>query len=250
MKKFLCSFYMWGWQSLRVCAALLLCLWGVCFYLVLDNSIRSDLPKFEDNKYICGKMAGVTYEFLSDYAVFWPEYEGRSSWEVGFIHNKRGCDEKLKSLDLLLAWPSLKPGVGYFSQGLRFEGLVVGMDPLRKNKTDLNSLKAHYLNSTPAATLKNVSFSSSLKLFYVEGVDHILKKEKKAYFWSGETDRIGYVGYCIWSAREGRYYTCRISYLLHENVLIEIKFTPEKLVLWREIVTAVNDFIEQNKKVG
>lgn len=41
--------------------------------------------------------------------LFWAEYEGKSSWKVGFIDNKKGCDANLTLLTLEMLWPSMKP---------------------------------------------------------------------------------------------------------------------------------------------
>ncbi|CAG8864072.1 hypothetical protein PS627_00847 [Pseudomonas fluorescens] len=250
MKKLLCGVYTVVWQGLRVCAALLLCWWGGCVYWAIDESVRHDTPKVEHDPYMCGKISGVTYEFPREYGAFWPEYEGKSSWEAGFTKNKKGCEANFRSVTLTMSWPELLADNNsrIFTQGLSYEGLQVSLEPIERPRPDLRPLLNYYLKDTPAASLHGVRFISALGLNHLEGVDYMFKVSRKSYYWSDENGAVKYVGYCIWSEREQRYYSCKFSYVLSGNIFVEVQFTPEKLNVWADIVSAVDTLVKGSIK--
>jgi hypothetical protein len=125
---------------------------------------------------VCGKLNGHVIEVSRDYFAFWPEYEGKSSWEKGFIHNKKGCDANLVSVPMVMTWPGMLPAnhTTYFVQALEFEGLSLKLVPLGRPSEDMRYLLESYLEGTPRERKENVVFDEGVDLLYVDGMTGFL----------------------------------------------------------------------------
>lgn len=86
--------YVTVWQSLRLVAFICLSIFSFLVALVLyvaGNAPDQPLPEPDGRPgIVCGRMANVTVEISRRYVIFWPEYEGKSSWEDGFFLIKKG----------------------------------------------------------------------------------------------------------------------------------------------------------------
>ncbi|MDZ5436300.1 hypothetical protein T3H00_26995 [Pseudomonas fluorescens] len=199
----------------------------------------------------CGKLNGHVIEVPRKYIAFWPEYEGKSSWEKGFIHNKKGCDANLTSLPMVMTWPGMMPAnhTIYFVQALRFEGLSVTLQPLRRPNSDMRYLLEFFLSKTPEHWKENVRLDTDLGLFYVNGKDRIFSDGMNRYYWLNSGDEVPIVFECLWLPREHRLYTCEGRYVLKDiDTLVRISFTPEKITEWRSILNSVNLFVASKVK--
>lgn len=195
---------------------------------------------------VCGKLNGHVIEVSRKYIVFWPEYEGKSSWEKGFIHNKEGCDANLVSLPMIMTWPGMTPAnhTTYFLQNPEFEGLGIHLEPLTRPNGDLRYRLERYLEKTSSEDAKRVSFLSELGLYFVRGNDRTFTQNLNGYYWYEEGGEVPIVFECLWSGPEYRYYVCEGAFVSVEaESLVEITFTPEKLQEWKEIVVATKNFI-------
>lgn len=218
----------------------LLFLVGVMFFYCysIGVSLAEDM--------VCGKLNGHVIKVSRKYSAFWPEYEGKSSWENGFIHNKKGCDASLVSLQMVMTWPEMMPAnhTTYFVQALEFEGLGVKLEPLRRPNNDMRYALDFFLWRTPAQWKEHVRFDEDLGLLYVDGNDRVFTESLNRYYWLESGGEISIVFECLWLARENRLYTCEGRYVLEEiGALVSVDFTPEKMKAWREIVGAVRAFV-------
>lgn len=200
---------------------------------------------------VCGKLNGYVIEVSRKYSAFWPEYEGKSSWGNGFIHNKKGCDASLVSLPMVMTWPEMLPAnhTTYFVQALEFEGLGVKLEPLRRPSNDMRYALDFFLWRTPAQWREHVRFDEGLGLLYVDGNDRVFTESLNRYYWLESGDEISIVFECLWLARENRLYTCEGRYVLEEiGALVSVDFTPEKMKEWKEVVSAVRAFVVSKVK--
>jgi hypothetical protein len=195
---------------------------------------------------VCGKLNGHIIEFSRDYSMFWPEYEGKSSWEKGFTDNKQGCDASLTSVSIVMTWPQMMPAnrVTFFTQALQFEGLAVQLKPRSRIEVDFRPLLEHFLSATPAGWKEQVSFDNALGLFYVEGKNRIFSEYINKYYWLEVGGKIPVVVECKWLSKIGRLDFCEATYALNEiNALVDMRFTPEKIDQWESMIKAVEKFV-------
>jgi hypothetical protein len=195
---------------------------------------------------VCGKLSGHVIEVSREYFAFWPEYEGKSSWEKGFTNNKKGCGANLVSVPMVMTWPEMAPAnhVTYFEQALEFEGLSVTLRPRRVPGTNLRALLEFFLSSTPLEWKRRVRFDETLGLFYVDGNHRVFAGDISRYYWLEIDSEISVVIECLWLAREDRLYTCEASYILKEvEASAIIRFTPEKVKDWKVIIGMVEKFV-------
>lgn len=200
---------------------------------------------------VCGKLNGHVIEVSRKYSAFWPEYEGKSSWEQGFINNKKGCDASLESLSMVMTWPEMMPAnhTTYFVQALEFEGLSVKLEPLRRPSNDMRYALDFFLWRTSARWREHVQFDEGLGLLYVDGNDRVFTESLNRYYWLENRDEVSIVFECLWLARENRFYTCEGRYVLEEiDALVSVDFTPEKMKEWKEVVGAVRAFVVSKVK--
>jgi hypothetical protein len=195
---------------------------------------------------VCGQLNGHVIKVQREYIAFWAEYEGKSSWEKGFTNNKKGCGANLVSVPMIMTWPEMAPAnhVTYFKQALEFEGLSVSLGPFRRSGIDLRRTLEFFLSATPPQWIDLVRFDEGVGLYYVDGNDRVFDGRVNKYFWLETNGEISVVFECLWLTRENRLYTCEGSYVLKElGVLVDVRFTPEKMKDWSAIVRAVEKFV-------
>lgn len=212
-----------------------------CIYCSIGVSIADEM--------VCGKLNGYVVEVLRRYLHLPPEYEGKSAWEGGFIHNKTGCDADLVSLSMVMTWPEMMPAnrTAYLMRAHEFEGLSVHLEPLRRSNGDLRYRLERRLEKTSSEDVKKTIFLKELDLYFVRGNDRIFTESLNGYYWREEEGGVPIVFECLWSNLEKRFYTCEGTFAFAEvGSLVEVRFTPEKIKEWKEIVGAIKGFILLN----
>lgn len=250
IKVLLFRLYVIIWSLLRVGSVVLLLpvflafvYGGVEFW---QNRNRVYVPP---DPVVCGKMAGNVYEFQRQYFPFWPEYEGKSSLEPGFSNNKTGCDANLRSVFLAMTWPGLEPAEDrlFFEQGLEHEGLLVSISPIVAQEGDLPMLRKYWLSKIPKEAAAKIEYDVLLRLYRAEGFDLDWGYGRKIYLWSEKDGRITSITKCLWQPKEPSFYSCKMTFVVFESLLVEATFLPEKLGQWSKIKTALVQFLISRK---
>ncbi|MGJ7549156.1 hypothetical protein [Pseudomonas alloputida] len=246
--------YRFVWSVLRIFSGLLLLIPAIVFVAhIADRIERSTTSAYvPPGPIVCGKMAGMVYEFPRVYFPFWPEYEGKSSFDPDFINNKRGCDANLRSVFLAMAWPTLEPAKDrlIFEQGLEHEGLLVAISPIFAKEGDLRLGRDYLLSRLNHDVSKGFTYDNLLKLYLVEGGDKLLGGKRKRVYWSEDSGEITSVTECLWRPREPNFYTCEMTFVVFGQLYVKARMLPGKLVQWPQIRLALEVFINKSRKRG
>lgn len=239
------------WQALRLCAVVLLCLQMSCVAMGINmEDFKSDGPKVSVDKTVCGKISGIVYEFPRDYVIYWPEYEGKSSWEPGFIDNKKGCEDNFRSLYMAMTWPEMQPESFAKVTSFDFDGLSVALEPWRYGEGGLRRLLKSYLQRTPEEEIERAQYDGDLGLYFLRGVDALYPDQPEGFFWLEKDGRMQYIGHCSWVKRKSGFTRCYIKFLLPVGgAVVDVEFLWGRLGEWREIVSKVEDFVLRGIKV-
>ncbi|WP_230831512.1 hypothetical protein [Yersinia mollaretii] len=217
-----------------------------------------------DNRpgFVCGKFNGHVMEVPDSYIIYWAEYEGKSSWTPGFTKNKKGCDANFVSLPMIASWPEMQPGdkAKWYKQQLRFEGLTISVEPLRRPDKDITYMRDSYLRTEKNKIFDPVIYLDELELFFVKATRKLHRSERQdksdpywpywfdedisGYYWSETNGRIPVIFDCVWLPLEKRYFMCQALFVMPEiGALVEVMFTPEKLPQWKIIVNSTQEFL-------
>jgi len=250
-RKLLYRLYAVVWGALRVCASMLILMvalpagWGgwQAEYWRMREAEKVDAV-------VCGKISGEVYEFSRLYFPFWPEYEGKSSFDTGFVNNNKGCDANLISIFLSMTWPGLEPADDnlIFRQGLEHEGLLVAVSPITPRDGFLRRQLDFLLRSSPKGLIALAEHDDLSRLNRVEGRDAVFEHHKKLIYWEGDLTRLSSVGYCKWRPALPNYYSCEMTYLVSDNILVKVTMRPDKLEQWQDIRRSVDEFLSTSKK--
>lgn len=115
---------LWGFSKLLL---LLSVVWLLVAIVITPTWAPKKLKT--PNPMVCGKISGVVYELPRKYVIYWPEYEGKSSWEPGFTNNKKGCGANLVSLYMAMSWPEMQPVSYGEATSFSFDGISVAIEP-------------------------------------------------------------------------------------------------------------------------
>ncbi|WP_367394273.1 hypothetical protein [Pseudomonas sp. X4] len=251
IKRLFYCLYVLVWSSLRVCAAVLLL---VPVLAVIDMVWQGEpwnrRERITADPIVCGKLSGVVYEFPRSYFPFWPEYEGKSSFDSGFVNNKKGCDANLVSVFLSMTWPGLTPADDslIFRQGLEHEGLLVSYSPVVGRQGDLRNTLDSLMRSSSSGLVDLAKFDEGVGLYKVKGRHRVFEKDEQLFYWEGELDSLGSVGYCSWRPRKPHYYYCEMIYVFEGDVLVKVIMRPDKLMYWSQIKFSLERFLLNSKK--
>lgn len=250
--------YVAAWQLLRVGAAFLLLLFYLPFliagyfgaYSPEGVSETVQVEQRGDPEVVCGILSATTIELPRKYVVFWPEYEGKSSWEKGFASNKKGCGAKLVSLYISTSWPDFQPlsVLEAAAWGEKFPGLEITMTPIDRETDDMRFFLDGFLESEAhfENNYKSKQYDESLGLFFVDSNDSVIPEVMNRYYWSEVDAAIPIVFECK-RTRKGSIYICYGYFVLKEfDYFIELRFSPEKLLAWREVIKKTIYFIVLN----
>lgn len=251
LRKIVCWLFGCAWNALRVCSALLLSIYLVTvihgIWVAQPWLPRKSRP-FSPT--VCGKISGNVYEFSRLYFPFWPEYEGKSSFDPEFVNNIKGCDANLVSVFLSMTWPALKPADDslIFRQGLEHEGLLVAVKPITAREGDLRFWLDYNLRKSPPGILELAEHDTATDLYRVEVKDTVFEHHPKRLYWEGELRAPAAVGYCSWRPKIPNYYSCKMTFVVFDNVLVEVIMRPDKLREWVSIRREVESFLVNSIK--
>lgn len=239
----------WGlkfvWQSLRLLAVLLIFLWGWLFLKLFFEWAASPpaVPGFYD-PYTCGKISGYVLRYPKAYVKFWPEYEGKSSWEAGFIHNKKGCGANLRSLTMMMSWPEMQPVRFIVGAASDFKGLTVTIRPLLPIFKGMPRVLEASLGFLTPDQISRIKYRTELGLYHVRGYNNTSQSTYSDFYWGGRNGKEEYVIYCRWLEVSQKNSTCRMSFVIEElEAFSEVGFPPGQISLWRDFVVSTTSFI-------
>ena len=230
--------FKFSWQLLRVFAIVLVVLWGYVFVKMIIGWAVSPpaVPVFYD-PYVCGKISGYVLRYPRKYVMYWPEYEGKSSWEPGFINNKKGCGANLRSLTMIMSWPDMKPvgsSVGGSSGFTEMDITIRPLLPIFKGMSRVLEVSLRFL--TPDQR-NSAEYRDDLGLHHVRGYNNTSRNSYSDFYWGGQDGQIEYVISCNWLLLQQRNSTCEVRFMIPElEALSEVGFPPEKIKFWREFV--------------
>ncbi|WP_434518411.1 hypothetical protein [Pseudomonas sp. NFX1] len=232
------------WCVLRICSGVLLLALGGCivFGVVFSESWEVKGRRVVDPM-VCGKLSGLVYEFPREYMIYWPEYEGKSSWEPGFTENKKGCDANLVSLYMAMSWPEIKPVSFGEATSFSFTGVTTAIEPWVHGEAGLKKVLDVYLRATPVSVVEQATYDKHVELHHVEGVNSALPNHKEDYYWAQEGGRVKYVIACVRGYRGGESF-CSLKFLLADKrALVSLRFLRSQLKEWKRVASAVEGFI-------
>ena len=186
--------------------------------------------------------------FLEVMWFFGRSMRGKSSWEVGFSENKKGCNANFVALYMAMSLPELKPVSFHEATSLSFTGAKVGIQPWSYGEGGLRKTLDHYLKSTPENIIAQKVYDKDIGMNYVEGFDKYSRGGKQDFFWLEEEGRMRYVVYCIRGYR-GQASFCKFKYLLPgADVVVSLKILRSRLSEWKNIVALVDGFLLSAEK--
>lgn len=214
-------------------------------YLVsIDLLLEKNPPKM-----VCGRLSDRVIELSDEYLYFWPEYEGKSSWEPGFIDNEKGCDANLVSLNAEILWPSMEPSYtlelgpastpGYVSIGLKTrQGFESGLAWRLNYLLDRGQVPEHRRND----------FDESLGLYYVKHVAIPGTENSHDVYWARGPKGVPTLIECSRLVGIG-IYSCSHSWFFGERQpFITLNYAPELLPSWPQLEADIEEFINVHTK--
>lgn len=200
----------------------------------------------------CGKMSGNVIEVPRAYLFFWPEYEGKSSWEKDFNKNKKGCDANLTSIAVETFWPEMSPAGEYTLEDDKKVGHVrIAIQPApRLRDGDLSEVLSRVLDWASVRNSNHHIFKEKLGLFYARGIRSAQLELGNDIYWHKEEGGVDTVIECL-LLKDGVAYKCSQQfYSFKLNALVELDYKPELLRSWREVAESVKVFIGKLQKQG
>lgn len=233
------------WQLLRLSSGLIVGF--VVFGLFLSASDSRPWSARSGSKpasMVCGKISGVVYRFPRRYIIYWPEYEGASSWEPEFVNNTKGCDANIRSLWMAMAWPAMQPVPFEVATAFSFDGVSVAIEPWPYGEPGLRKLLGNYLRKTPPEVVGQAEYDNGSGLFFIKGVDSAFPDQPEGFFWLEKNGRMQYAGYCNWVVRLDNYSRCYLKLLIsRDKAMVTVEFLWEKLAESKDIALSVENFL-------
>ena len=249
--------YIFIWQILRIGAASLLLIFYVpalFFWIGPQNVSEEDIERYKNYQppnplVTCGMISGTVLEVSRKYIMFWPEYEGKSSWDKDFIFNKKGCDANLRTLDLTVSWPGFQivKSEDYFARRDEISILEITVAPLVKREDFMGrKLKFYALARQGGGVLsaEDKNYEVELNLFSAERSDHIYTDIMNRYYWSEVNGEVVVLFECYRARKNNQLKDCKGYFLLDEfEAFVRVRFSFEELKHWQEIVEQTKHFI-------
>ena len=256
LKYYFSILYVVIWQLLRVGAAGLLLMYYVPALFILFSAqyiSYEDIERYENyqpsNPYVtCGMISGTVIEVPRKYIMFWPEYEGKSSWDKDSVFNKKGCDANLVSLGLTVSLPGFNvvSASDYFMGQSLSPILDIAITPLVRQEGFMRSRLDALTGVLKGEILEQEGggYDEVLELFFVERRDSVFKDLMNRYYWLKKNDEILIVFECYRTRVSTDFYSCDGSFLLGEiGAFVKIKFPFGELERWQELVWGAKKFI-------
>lgn len=231
-------------------------IWSVLVRLVLGYvvsgfqplwSVDGKLPHERTYALACGKLSGTVFEISRAYMFFWPEYEGKSSWEKGFIHNKKGCDANLVTLDFQLLWPSMEPA---YTMEIRPGFINVSLHPGPTRERGAASMIDYIIRQRKVADNQRGQFDEKLGLFYeLHGTDSgAIGNGRVALYWTDATAAEQVIIECDFIFKD-KPYMCNQKWVRDGiGSIVNIYYPPEMIGEWKLMKKDIDQFIDDHKK--
>lgn len=251
LKAYAVRLYVVAWQTLRVCAGLILAMRVILYAWLIYHAYTKPAQSYVPPPVFCGKLAGEVYEFSLLYFPFWPEYEERSSKGAYYV-KKNDCDISIKSIFIAMNWPKLEPAGNHriYERLLDRGGLLVAVTPIAVNEIDLRQWRDQLLEMRSFGEAPVVEYDSQLGLYRSVGSDYAWGRRSRRIFWSEALEEVSSVIICNWQAREPDFYACEMTFLISGILKVKVTMSPEKLVQWHEVRRAIEAFLVSSKKAG
>ena len=195
----------------------------------------------------CGKLSGTVFEISKAYMFFWPEYEGKSSWEKGFINNKKGCDANLVSLGFELLWPSMEPA---YSMEIRPGFISVSLYPGPTREVNAASMIDYIIGQRKVSDDQRSNFDKKLGLFYELHATNsgYIGQGRVALYWTDAKVTEQAIIECSFMF-EDEPYMCTQKWV-DDGVgsIVYIYYQAAMIVEWKSIKKDVDQFINAHKK--
>lgn len=243
------------WQVVRGAAAILLMIFLVplmvaIFFHVFGTKNLTDVAvrnsSTDSPSMVCGKLSGVVIEVPRKYVMFWPEYEGKNSWEKGFTDNKKGCDANLTSLALTMSWPDLQPVslAEYSAQSVSdFDGVLLSLKPAQDRNEDIAYALDGLLRQNSSELEGAGNYIPSLELYFFEKERFADSGSTREYLWSRGGSGVPVFFICDRWAPSRVYTSCHGFFKISEiGVFAEITIARKKMNDWRSVVASMKKF--------
>lgn len=257
-KYYFSMIYVVIWQLLRVGAAGFLLMYYVPALFILFSSrfvSEEDSERYKNyqpsNPYVtCGMISGTVIEVPRKYIMFWPEYEGKSSWDKDFIFNKKGCDANLRALDLTVSWPGFQivKSEDYFARQDEISILEITVAPLVKRDTFMRRMLKFYalasVEGVADLSAEDKSYDVELDLYSAERSDHVYPDLMNRYYWSEVNGEVAVLFECYRARKNNQLKDCKGYFLLEEfEAYVEVGFSFNEMTHWQGIVEHTKRFI-------
>ena len=215
------------------------------FRIIVEWALSPASVPIVHDPYVCGKISGYVLRYPRDYVSYWPEYEGKSSWEVGFNENKKGCGANLRTLTLVMSWPDMKSARSMNTRSSGFRGVFVTIRPLLFISQGVGQVRRTALQFLTPDQIRNTEYRSDLGLYHVRGYGSLMDEKYSDFYWGERDGKINHVIYCLWSNFQQKISKCRASFLIPElEAFVEVDFPFEEINSWHGYVTASADFLK------
>ena len=239
---FLALIYLYVWSAL-VKSSLVVIASSFHWFWIIDGK----QPHERTYALACGKLSGTVFEISRAYMFFWPEYEGKSSWEKGFINNKKGCDANLVSLGFELLWPSMEPA---YSMEIRPGFISVSLYPGPTREVNAASMIDFIIRQRKVSDDQRDNFDEALGLFYeLHATDSsYIAQGRVALYWTDAKAAEQVIIECKFM-REDEPYTCDQKWI-NDGIgsTVSIYYQAYMVSNWKIIKRDIDQFIDVHKK--
>lgn len=234
--------YLYVWSAL-VKSVLVVAASSVHWFWIIDDK----QPHESTYARACGKLSGTVVEISRAYMFFWPEYEGKSSWEKGFGDNKKGCDANLTSLDFQLLWPSMEPA---YTMEIRPGFINVSLYPVPNRVRDARSIIDYIIRDRQRVEDQRGKVDKQLGLFYAlhAAVPSYLDKGRVALYWTDAEAVEQVIIECVF-IQDVEPYRCDQKWV-NDGIgsTVNIYYSPEMIKEWKRIKKDVDRCITEHRK--
>jgi hypothetical protein len=244
------------WQASRGMAAIvLMCLVAALAVVVftawsqMNETAQSETDSSAGNRpgWVCGKISGTVIEVPRREVLFWPEYEGKSSWEKGFTENKKGCDANFSSVSMPLTWPELRSvstdeytKIPYGE----FQGVVLTLESASFVDGNLEEMIDALLDEPASALEHSENYREGAGLYFQERDNEYMPGVINGYYWLRQSGQVPLVFSCQRQKTGKALSSCTAYFVIkHTGVFAKAQLSPDKIKEWSTIVDALTIFV-------
>lgn len=239
---FFAFIYLYVWSAL-VKSVLVVAASSFHWFWIIDDK----QPHERTYARACGKLSGTVFEISRAYMFFWPEYEGKSSWEKGFTDNKKGCDANLVSLGFELLWPGMEPA---YSMEIRPGFISVSLYPSPRREVNAASMIDYIIRQRKVSDDQRDNFDEPLGLFYeLNATDSsYIGEGRVALYWTDVKAAEQVIIECSYIPRDEPYMCNQIWINDGVGSIVKIYYLAEMIKEWRGMKKDIDLFIDNHKK--